>query len=149
MIRKISFMLTAALFLLMGTATYSFAQKEKVEGLWFNAEKDAKIEIFKATDGKFYGKIVWLKEPTINGKPKLDIKNPKENMRTTPILGLMILKSFKKDSEKAYESGTIYDPKSGKTYSCNIEVKDANTLSIRGYVGISLIGRTTIFTRTN
>lgn len=149
MTRKISFYLIAILFIMIGSTALSFGQKETVEGYWLNQEKDAKIEIYKAKDGKFYGKIIWLKEPTRDGKPKTDINNPKENMRATPIMGMLILKAFKKEDEKDYEDGTIYDPKSGKTYSCNITVKNANTLSIRGYVGISLIGRTTVWTRSN
>lgn len=149
MTRKISFYLIAILFIMIGSTALSFAQKEKVEGYWLNQEKDAKIEIYKAKDGKFYGKIIWLKEPNRDGKPKTDINNPKENLRATPIIGMLILKAFEKEDDDDYEDGTIYDPKSGKTYSCNITVKNANTLSIRGYVGISLIGRTTVWTRSN
>jgi uncharacterized protein (DUF2147 family) len=124
------------------------AQKETVEGFWLNQEKEAKIEIYKAKDGKFYGKIVWLKEPNRDGKPKTDINNPKKELRSQPIIGLLILKSFVKDSDKEYEDGTIYDPKNGKSYSCDITVKSNNELAIRGYVGISLMGRTTTWTRT-
>jgi uncharacterized protein (DUF2147 family) len=149
MIRKISCLLIATLFILIGSLTTSFAQKEKVEGNWMNQEKDAKIEIYKARDGKFYGKIIWLKEPNRDGKPKTDINNPKESMKATPIMGLLILKAFNKDDDTSYEDGTIYDPKNGKIYSCKITVKDANSLSIRGYIGISLIGRTTVWTRSN
>ena len=47
------------------------------------------------------------------------------------------------------KSGDIYDPESGKTYSSFfIHLKDKNTLKVRGYVGISLLGRTEIWTRT-
>lgn len=149
MTKKISAFILSTFLLLMGISFTANAQKEKVEGYWLNQEKDAKIEIYKAKDGRFYGKIIWLKEPNRDGKPKTDIHNPKENMRATPIMGLLILKSFNKDSDTDYEDGTIYDPKNGKTYSCNITVKDVNTLSIRGYIGISLIGRTTTWTRSN
>jgi len=149
MTKRISAFILSALLVLLGTAFAANAQKEKVEGIWFNQEKDAKIEIYKAKDSRFYGKIVWLKEPLKDGKPKTDFNNPKKNLQSTPIIGLLILKSFEKDSDNEYEDGTIYDPKNGKTYSCKITVKDANTLSIRGYIGISLIGRTTTWTRSN
>ena len=149
MIRKISILMASMMFLILGTNSNLFAQKEKIEGLWFNQEKEAKIEIYKAKDGTFYGKIVWLKEPNRDGKPKTDIHNPKEDQRSAPELGLLILKRFKKDSDSKFDDGTIYDPRNGKTYSCTITVKDANTLSIRGYIGISLIGQTNTWTRTN
>jgi uncharacterized protein (DUF2147 family) len=149
MIRKISILMASVLFLLLGTTQYLFAQKEKVEGIWLNQEKEAKIEIYKAKDGKFYGKIIWLREPNRDGKPKMDMHNPNEKLRTVPELGLLILKKFSKENDTEYEDGTIYDPRNGKTYSCTITVKDINTLSIRGYIGISLIGKTNVWTRTN
>ncbi len=64
-------------------------------------------------------------------------------------MGLLLLKNFKKDNEKEYSGGTVYDPKSGKTYDCNITVKSSKELSIRGYIGVSLFGRTTIWTKAN
>jgi len=125
----------------------AFAQKDQVEGLWLNEEKTAKVQIYLAKDGKYYGKIVWLKDPTKDGKPKVDEKNPKESLRNTPLMGLLILKGFEKDGSTGYEDGTIYDPKNGKTYDCKMTYK-GKTLDIRGYVGISLIGRTTTWTRS-
>lgn len=139
--------LTASLILL--GASMLFAQKDKIEGFWLNQEKEAKIEVYKAKNGKYYGKIVWLKEPNRDGKPKTDINNPKAERKNDPIIGLLLLKAFNKKGENSYEDGTIYDPKNGKTYSCNITYKDANTLSIRGYIGISMLGRTTTWTRSN
>lgn len=130
---------------LFGVMAATQAQSDKIEGIWFNDVKDAKIQIYKAKDGKFYGKIIWLKEPLKNGKPKLDDKNRKENLKTQPIVGLVILKYFEKDGD-IYEDGTIYDPENGKTYDCKITYK-GKTLSIRGYVGISLLGRTTVWER--
>lgn len=119
--------------------------QDQIERVWYNQEKTAKIQIFKATDGKYYGKIIWLKEPLRDGKPKLDIENPKEAKRNQPILGLLVLKGFNKDGKMGYEDGTIYDPKNGKTYSCKMTY-NGNSLDVRGYVGISLIGRTAIWT---
>ena len=122
------------------------AQSDKIEGIWLNEEKDAKIQIYKARDGKFYGKIIWLKEPTKNGKPKTDEKNPKENLKNQPLVDLIILKGFEMDGN-TYEDGTIYDPNNGKTYDCKMTYK-GKTLSIRGYIGISLFGRTTVWERS-
>jgi uncharacterized protein (DUF2147 family) len=126
----------------------SFAQ-DPIERLWYNEEKTAKIKIFKATDGKFYGKIVWMKEPNNpEGNPKLDTKNPKKEHRNDPIMGLQLLRGFDKDGENVYTDGTIYDPKNGKDYSCKMTRK-GNSLEVRGYVGISLLGRTTTWTEAD
>ena len=127
------------------TGTEANAQSDKIEGTWFNDVKDAKIQIYKSNDGKFYGKIIWLKEPVKNGKPKLDDKNRNEKLKKQPIVGLVILKGFEKDGD-TYDDGTIYDPENGKTYDCKITYK-GKTLSIRGYVGISMFGRTTVWER--
>jgi len=120
--------------------------QDAIEGVWYNQEKSAKIQVYKAKDSRFYGKIVWLKEPVSNGKPKTDDNNPDAGKRSQPIIGLVILKGFKKDGQDEYEGGTIYDPKNGKTYSCKIKRKERE-LDVRGYIGISLIGRTTTWTK--
>lgn len=144
--------LVVAVLLLIAGCLYSnisFAQADKIEGQWYNEEKTAKVEIYKANDQKFWGKIVWLKEPLRDGKPKIDINNPKENARSQPIIGLPILRSFVKSGDNKYTDGQIYDPKNGKTYSCTITYKSDNELSVRGFMGISMIGRTTKWTRAH
>ena len=102
--------------------------------------------MFKATDGKYYGKIVWLKEPNnAQGKPRTDINNPKKERQNDALMGLQLLKNFEKDGAHGYSGGTIYDPKNGKTYSCKMTL-NGDKLDVRGYVGISLLGRTTTWT---
>lgn len=123
----------------------AMAQADAIEHTWFNEEKTAKIQVYRAKDSKFYGKIIWLKEPEKNGKPKIDENNPDAKKRTQPILGLLILKGFEKAGSNTYDDGTIYDPKNGKTYSCKIK-HNGKSLDVRGYVGISLLGRTTTWT---
>lgn len=146
MIRTTLIRRTLPVLLFTGAAFSAQAQKDKIEGLWYNAEKTAKINIFKAKDDKFYGNIVWLKEPNEAGQPKTDKKNPKEALRKQPLMNLQILRHFKKDGDKEYSDGEIYDPKTGKTYSSKITY-NGNALDVRGYIGISLIGRTTTWER--
>jgi len=143
--RRLAFIALLTVAFVLATSRFSFA-KDQIEGKWYNEEKTAKVEIYLAKNGKYYGKIVWLKDPEKNGKPRTDEHNPKESERDKPLMGLLLLKSFVKDGN-VYEDGSIYDPKNGKTYSCKITYKNANTLSIRGYIGISMIGRTTTWTR--
>ena len=71
-----------------------------------------------------------------NGKPKVDDKNPNKALQNTPILGLVMLKDFAYNADdKEWIDGTIYDPKSGKTYNSTIWIEDNNTLKVRGYWG--------------
>jgi len=143
--RRLSIIALLTVALLLVTTSISFG-KDQIEGKWYNEEKTAQVEIYLAKNGKYYGKIVWLKEPEKNGKPRTDEHNPKESEQGKPLMGLLLLKSFVKDGN-VYEDGSIYDPKNGKTYSCKITYKNASTLSIRGYVGISMLGRTTTWTK--
>lgn len=116
-------------------------------GIWYNAEKDGKIQLYKQGD-KYFGKIVWLKEPNDNaGKPKLDTNNEDTKLRNRPIIGLQIIKDFGYTGDSVWEGGKIYDPKNGKLYSCKMTLKNKNTLDVRGFVGMALLGRTTTWTR--
>lgn len=127
-----------------------FAQgEERILGVWFNSKKTAKIEITQVKDGSFAGALVWLKEPnTPDGKPKTDSKNPNPKLTSRPMLDMNILTGLVADGKGKYSGGKIYDPESGKTYSAKAELTDNNTLALRGFIGISLVGRTETWTRT-
>ncbi len=122
---------------------------DEIIGTWLTANKEAKITIFKGGN-YFYGKIAWLKIPNkTDGKPKTDEKNPDEKLRSRHILGMLLLKGFEfNEKEKQWINGEIYDPKTGKTYSCKMKLTNSNTLEVRGYVGISLMGKTEVWTRS-
>lgn len=120
----------------------AFSQADKIVGIWLTAEGESQIRIFKATNGKYYGKIEWLKED----KDKKDTNNPVEAERDKTILGLTILKGFSfNEKDNKWDSGTIYDPDNGKTYDCFMWFEnDPSTLKIKGYIlGMKFVGRET------
>lgn len=121
---------------------------DAILGKWLNEDQDAHIQIYKES-GKYYGKIVWLKEPIdeVTGKPKLDDENDDEALQSRPVMGLVILNDFIYDGDGEWEDGTIYDPKNGKTYDCYMNFGEDKSLKIRGYIGISWIGRNTYWTK--
>ena len=128
--------------------TSTFAQNaDAILGKWVNPSGEGQIQVYKKGN-LFFGKLAWLKFPNdeTSGQPKLDSKNPEKTLQQAPLLGLEILKNFKHNGENGYEDGTIYDPKNGKTYSCKMTL-DGNKLKIRGYIGISLLGRSEVWTR--
>lgn len=130
--KKIIFAFVALFF-----ATFSYAQ---IEGKWKTVDDEtgqAKsiVEIFKKTDGKYYGKVSQLLIKPANANC-VDCKDDRKNK---PILGMEIIRGLKKDG-KEFTGGTITDPKTGKTYKCTI-TRDGEKLNVRGYVGFSLIGR--------
>jgi len=122
---------------------YAQATPDAILGIWYNEEKDAKIKVYKE-NGKFYGKIVWHK--TGDDISPFDEKNPDPELKKRKKVGLVILTDFEFDNGQ-WENGEIYDPKSGKTYSCLIKLQKDGVLNVRGYIGISLIGRTTHWTK--
>lgn len=121
---------------------------DAIIGIWKNGEGTGHIQITRNGE-KFQGKIVWLKEPIDpqTGKPKLDKQHPEAAARSRPLMGLTNMWGFHYEKEGVWEGGKIYDPKKGSTYSCTIRMKDENTLEVRGFIGISLIGRTDVWTR--
>jgi uncharacterized protein (DUF2147 family) len=136
------------IFMLAIFSLPTFSQNNDIIlGKWQNPSGEGRIEITKKGE-KYYGKLYWLKEPNNEaGQPKKDVKNPDEIKRTRLVQGLQILEGFTSSGKGVYENGTIYDPKSGKTYSCKMTVKGNDKLDIRGFVGISLLGRTETWTR--
>lgn len=122
---------------------------DDVLGTWLVGTKNARIEIFK-TGKYYYGKIVWIQEPNdANGKPKKDVNNPDPALREKPLLNLLLLKGFEYDDNHEWENGTIYDSRSGKTYNCTMwfEGGKIDELKMRGYVGVSMLGKTDTWTR--
>lgn len=124
------------------------ADADRLLGVWEPSNGKARVKIEKIGP-KYYGKIVWLKEPVDpkTNQPKTDKNNPDESLRSVPLKGYRLLKDFSYSGNNSWSEGTIYDPENGSTYSCTISMKDANTLDIRGYIGISTFGRTDVWKR--
>lgn len=141
-------------FFLLIAASLFAAGPDDVLGVWLNQEKDAKIEIVKCGE-KYCGKVVWLKEPNyppdskegIPGTPKLDHNNPHPVLRKAPVIGLQIMRDFTFAGDDLWKSGKVYDPKNGKTYSGKMTLVSPTELHLRGFIGISLLGRTATWTR--
>jgi len=77
----------------------------------------------------------------------VDRENPDPARRNQPILGLVILRDFAFVKDGLWENGMIYDPENGKDYKCKMTLESPDVLNVRGFIGISLIGRTDTWTR--
>jgi uncharacterized protein (DUF2147 family) len=140
---------TASLFgvALLGLAAPVFAATPV--GLWYAEGGAAQVEI-RACGDAVCGRIVWLRSPfDETGCELRDHSNGNASLRDRPLLGLEVLRGLKQsDAEgKVWTDGTIYDPTSGKTYTCSLRVEGDDRLQLRGYVGIPLLGRTTTWIR--
>jgi uncharacterized protein (DUF2147 family) len=150
--RKTTSTFLMILLLTMWSGMTAFAQTHKADdivGTWLNQEATGKITLYKE-NGKYYGKLVWLREPNdkVTGLPRTDIENPDEKLKARPLIGLVNMKDFSFDGKEEWSGGTIYDPKNGKTYKCYIQFESPAKLKVRGYVGVSMLGRNTYWTKS-
>lgn len=142
------------LILLFFLGVYSLAsiaqEADKIVGIWWNEEKTSKIEV-KKVDGKYIGTIVYMiPEKYENGLPPKDDENPDEKLRDRSIVGLQILSGFVFDADdKEWVEGSIYDPKSGKTYDCYAWLESDDLLKLKGFVaGIRWMGKSSEWYKT-
>lgn len=118
---------------------------DQIIGVWLTKDNKAKIQIYKVKD-RYFGKIISGDLYEADGKTlKKDTKNENSSKRNATIKDLVLLNNFSFE-DGIWSGGTIYDPESGSTYSCKIKLKGTK-LEIRGYIGISLFGRTEIWQR--
>lgn len=138
-----------------------------IAGYWLKETEDphksAVIQIY-ADGNAFNGRIAKLRYPSfvkgekshtgevvpdsLVGKVKADVLNSNEALRTRPIQGMELIQGFKPEGNNAWGGATIYNPEDGKTYTCKANLsKDGQTLKVRGYVGVPMLGRTQIWKR--
>jgi uncharacterized protein (DUF2147 family) len=147
--------MSVCIMLTLAFAQYAFAaDPNAILGTWNTEDSEAKVEIYQCAD-KFCGKIVWLKDPNYEpgskdgtpGTPKVDHKNPDPALRSRPVLGMPFMIDFAYIGGNEWKGGRLYDPEKGKTYSGKLTLVSPNQLDLRGFIGISLIGRTSKWTR--
>ena len=131
-------------------SSLSFA--EDITGMWQSIDDKtgapkALVEIRKEANGTYAGKIVKI-TPRAGYTPKetcVDCPAPYTNK---PILGLDVMTGLKQGEGLNYVNGRILDPNSGKVYSMKAKLSsNGKRLHLRGYVGVSALGRNQIWIR--
>lgn len=119
-----------------------------VSGVWVTDGGKSHVRIYRGDDGKYYGRIVWLKNPdfpadfsnkALAGKPKVDYRNPDKSRRDQPLMGMVVLKNFSYQTAKDNWKGNYcYNPDEGKkSGNCLLWLSDhGDKLHVRGYLGI-------------
>jgi len=76
-----------------------------------------------------------------------DRHNPDPTLRRRRVVGLEVLRGLRPRPDGTWASGSIYDPGTGNTYTCQVALDGTDRLRLRGYVGIPLLGRTETWIR--
>ncbi len=129
---------------------------DAILGLWLTEPSSggrAHVEVTRQGD-TYHGRIVWVEIPLyppddeqgMAGLPRVDRNNPDPARHRDPIIGLEIVEGFRFVGDGQWKDGTIYDPDNGKTYRCKARL-EGETLRVRGFIGISLLGRNTEWVR--
>lgn len=142
------------LILLLFLGFYAFSaisqEADKILGIWWNEEKTSKIEVEKK-NGKYIGTVVYMiPEKYVDGKPPLDDKNPDESLQSRSVVGIQILNGFEYNAkDEEWKNGTIYDPKSGRTYDCYAWFEGDDLLKLKGFVmGMRWLGKSSEWYKT-
>jgi len=132
--------------LLSLVTVYAWAGQTDVAGRWLSGDGEGWIEIQIVGDS-LIGVIAGSPDTQEGEPPRYDDLNPDPKLRSRPLDGMTIMSGFVYDGDGRWSGGTVYDPNSGKTYKCTLTQIDANTVKLRGYIGISLFGRSDTWTR--
>jgi uncharacterized protein (DUF2147 family) len=144
---RIASLLVAALGLLQFTAAHAGPDPNSPVGLWKVIDDKtgaarAIVRIYEQ-DAKLFGRLVSSFTP--GAETRVCTKCTDER-RNQPILGLVLIRNMKADGSE-YDGGDILDPDSGSIYRCRMHVEGGTRLIVRGYLGISLLGRSQTWQR--
>ncbi len=143
------FKLTAALML---SSFSSMLWASDISGLWKNIDdktgsSKAVLEIRQESNGTYTAKIIKV-TPRPGYTPKETCVNCPSPYTNKPILGLDVLTGLKPSGENNYSGGKILDPLSGKLYSTKAKLSpNGKRITLRGYVGVSALGRSQTWIR--
>lgn len=117
------------------------------QGTWLEDTGQGAIEIAPCPDG-MCGRVVWLKSPfDRSGRPVTDGNNPIAKLRARTICGMPIIGGLKRQRDGSLDEGWIYDPKQGKQFDVELRLRTADTMQVRGYLGVKLFGETFMWRR--
>jgi uncharacterized protein (DUF2147 family) len=123
-------------------AVASDVKQSRIIGTWLTQGKDGIIQIAEVPGGTYEGRIVGGNQPG-----RLDAKNPDSALRARPLRGAVILRDLHYDGDGKWSGGAIYEPDTGRTYKCLVELAAPDAIKVHGYIGIALLGKSQLWTR--
>jgi uncharacterized protein (DUF2147 family) len=118
--------------------------QEAIVGEWCTQKEEGRppgrIKFVRGNDGTYIGIITWSAEP------KKDVNNKDPKLRDRQLVGSVLMWNLRYDDGE-YVDGYVYNPEDGGTYRLKAEVLSPESLKIRGFLGISLLGQNKIWSR--
>ena len=137
LLRRVSYIALLMPLLLSFTAAFG----ADIQGVWM-IEDEVAVEIGECAGGSLCGRIVWLKTPLdAQGQSKRDQMNPEIELRKRLVCGLMVLDGLRQAGPSEWAAGALYDPRDGRRYNIAMELKSADVLIARVYVGMRILGK--------
>ena len=128
----------------------AFADDASPVGLWKNIDdvsgKPKALIRITESNGVLQGKIEQLfRAPAEDQNPKCE--KCEDARKNQPVIGLVIMTGLKKDGDE-YNGGEILDPDNGKVYRSKMHLTEGGKkLSVRGYIGVPMLGRSQVWVR--
>jgi len=129
-------------------AASSATAPDAIVGIWLTEDGASKVDIAATSAGGgsvYAGKVVWLKEALPDGKPLRDANNSDAALRERPIMGLEILSGFKATPGGGWTGGTVYSPRTGKSFPAELSLGADGRLQVKVKAGI--VSKTVYWTR--
>jgi uncharacterized protein (DUF2147 family) len=130
------------------TATASPAPGDGLLGEWWTEGNQGRVRMTRDKEGLYRGTTTCCVHKNDEDNPEIDTKNPNPALRTRSTVGILIIWKLKYEDGE-YVDGHVYNPRDGKSYRIKMTIIDNETVKIRGYMGIPLLGQTQIWKRAH
>jgi uncharacterized protein (DUF2147 family) len=117
-------------------------------GEWWTEKNEGRVRFSRDKDGTFRGTTTCCLHKNDPNNPERDIHNPNPTRRSRANIGIVIIWKLRYDDGE-YVDGYVYNPRDGKTYRIEVKLLDGETLKIRGYLAIPLLGQSQIWKRAH
>lgn len=140
MFARLFFILSLQFF---GFSLFSQLNADEILGYYMSPDESSIFKFYKSGN-KYFGKSVWMKRPS-----RLDTLNPDVSKRTQKILGSVLVWDFIYDGKNNWSKGYVYDANKGKIYKSKITRDEKGNLIVRGFIGVTVIGKTEYFVKVD
>lgn len=139
--RTVAALWLAAGLVCSGVGASAQDMPEFPSGVWMKPGGKAAVELFTCEGDRLCGRLMWANPKVYPDGQTRDIRNPDAELSKRDLCGATIIWGLERDGPRVWEDGWVYDPSTGRTYRAKLTVKGPETLRVRGFKFISLLGK--------